>query len=173
MALFGRLFRDAKLFQHLNRELMGNIITQQVAIYKYDLEKSEVNLYGETIGKKFLKTPVLINCLIDRKDEEYPNTDYAIEFTRTVTYKFLKDDLIDANLTVELGDIILYQESYYEVDKVISNQLLAGKDPDYPNYDSTGTNPLNPGLENFGWDISVIAETHIVPNNKIGLLNFR
>lgn len=152
---------------------MGNIITQQAAIYKYDLEKSEVNLYGETIGKKFLNAPVLLNCLIDRKEEEYPDTDYAIEFTRTVIYKFLKDDLIDANIKIELGDIILYQESYYEVDKVVSNQLFGGKDPKYPNNDSTETNILNPGLENFGWDVSVVVETHIVPNNKVGLLNFR
>jgi hypothetical protein len=173
MALFGRLYRDAALFRHLNRELIGDIITQQVVIYKYDLEKSDVNLYGETTGKKFLLEPVLINCLIDRSNEEYPNTDYAIEFTKTIKYAFLKDDLVDARIKIEVGDIISYQESYYEVDKVVSNQLFGGKDPDYPNYDSTGNNPLNPQLEKFGWDVSIIAETHIVPDNKIGLLNFR
>ena len=39
--------RDVSLLRHLNRELMGNIITQQCAIYQFKLEETKVNLYGE------------------------------------------------------------------------------------------------------------------------------
>ena len=37
MALFGGK-RDISLFRHLNRELMGNVISQECAYYKLKLE---------------------------------------------------------------------------------------------------------------------------------------
>ena len=46
MALYGTQ-RDISLFRHLNRELMGDIITQQCAFYKFKIEETKVNLYGE------------------------------------------------------------------------------------------------------------------------------
>ena len=46
----------------------------------------------------------------------------------------------------EVGDIVLYQEGYYEIDSLTANQYFGGKNPAYPN----NQNPLNPGLERFG-----------------------
>jgi hypothetical protein len=52
------------MFRKINRELMGDVITQQVAIYKYVLDKTKVNMYGESSGGKFFDGPVLLNSLI-------------------------------------------------------------------------------------------------------------
>ena len=46
MAMFGRS-RDVDLILGLNRELLGDIITQQASFYKYKLEQTHVNMYGE------------------------------------------------------------------------------------------------------------------------------
>ena len=35
--------RDVSLIRHLNREVMGNVITQQCALYQYKLEETKVN----------------------------------------------------------------------------------------------------------------------------------
>ena len=51
MALYGTQ-RDISLFRHLNRELMGDIITQQCAFYKYKIEETKINLYGEAAEEK-------------------------------------------------------------------------------------------------------------------------
>lgn len=181
MALFGAQ-RDISLFRHLNRELMGDIITQQCSFYKFKIEETKVNLYGEAAEEKYYMGPVLLNCLVDRKEQDYPETDLGTDFSWGATFKFLRDDLLDKNkdfnvdtaiygadLVPEVGDIILYQEGYYEVDKIISNQYFAGKNPDYPNE----ANPLNPGLENFGSSISIICETHYVPADKVGITQER
>ena len=66
-------------------------------------------------------------------------------------------------------DIILYQNGYYQVDEVISNQYFMGKNPDYPNE----TNPLNPGLSQFGASLSVIVQTHYEPADKFGITRER
>ena len=52
MALFGSV-RDISAFRHINRELLGDIITQQVAFYKFKLDNTLVNIYGEASGKKY------------------------------------------------------------------------------------------------------------------------
>ena len=40
-----------------------------------------------------------------------------------------------------------------------------GKNPDYPN----APNPINPGLENFGTNLAIICDTHLVPADKVGI----
>jgi len=168
MAMFGSS-RDVSLIRHLNRELLGNIITQQAAFYKYKLQETKVNLYGEASGVKYYDGPFLFNCLITRIDPEYPITDLGIEFQQNVTFAFFRDDIVDANVVPEVGDIILYEDSYYGVQTTISNQYFVGKNPDYPN----NTNPLNPGLEEFGSNLSIICSTYYIPADKVAISPYK
>jgi hypothetical protein len=168
MALFGGA-RDISLFRHLNRELLGDIITQQIAYYKFVLNKTKANIYGEAVDGKFFQEPVLLNCLINRSNQEAKADDMGIDISQLKSFYFLKDDLIDASLVPEIGDIIMEQESYFEVDTLISNQMFVGKDPNYP----YSLNPLNPGLENFGSSWSILCECHLVPGDKVGITKKR
>ena len=53
MALFGQA-RDISMFRYVNRELMGNIISQQAAFYKLRLNQTNFNMYGEAAEQKYL-----------------------------------------------------------------------------------------------------------------------
>lgn len=168
MALFGNS-RDVSLFRHLNRELLGNIITQQVAIYKVNLEKTNSNLYGEVTENKYFSEPVLLNCLIQRTDPNFEQTDLGPDYNRTLTFSFLRDDLVDANVFPELGDIIMYYNGYYEIEQSFNNQLFVGKDPEYP----YSENPINPGLEEFGYSVSINCVAHYIPADKLNITRER
>ena len=168
MALFGS-GRDFSMMRHVNRELMGNVITQQASFYKYKLEETKVNMYGEAAGEKFFDGPYIFNCLINRRDQEYPDSDLGVNFQWGITFAFLRDDLVDSMYVPEIGDIVLYQEGYYEIDTLNANQYFVGKNPDYPN----NTNPLNPGLEKFGANISIVADTHYVPADKFNISPYK
>lgn len=171
--MFGRQ-RDVSLVRKLNRELMGNIITQQAAFYKFKIEETKVNLYGEAAGEKFYNGPFLFNCLINREDQQYPESDGGVNFAQGISFAFLRADLVDANVVPEVGDIILYQNSYYGVQTTVSNQYFVGKNPDYPNNSSDGTpNPLNPGLEEFGANLSIIVDTYYIPRDKVAISPYR
>ena len=61
MAMFGS-GRDMSLFRNINRELMGDIITQQCSFYKFKLEETKVNLYGESAEEKYYIGPVLLDA---------------------------------------------------------------------------------------------------------------
>ena len=168
MALFTTQ-RDISLFRHLNRELLWDIITQQCVYYKLQLEETKVNIYGEASGAKFYNPPVILNTLIARDDQNQPVSDLGVDFNWNIEFRFFRDDLVDANLVPEVGDIIMYNEGYYEVDGTNANQYFSGKNPDYPNE----PNPLNPGLENFGTSVSIICNTHYVPADRVQITRER
>jgi hypothetical protein len=168
MALFGSS-RDVSFVRRMNRELMGNIISQQCAFYKYKLNETTVNMYGEASGGKFFDGPVLLNALITIGDNTSPTSNLGVNFDWPMTFAFLRDDLIDAGVHPEVGDIILYQESYWEVDNTNMTQFFMGKDPDYP----YSVNPLNPGLQNFGYNVDVACTCHYVPADRLNITKTR
>lgn len=168
MALFGGQ-RDTNLFKTINRELMGDIISQQCSFYKYQVGNTRVNIYGEASNGKHFIDPVIFNALIVRQDQEYPESDLGVDFKWGIEFRFLRADLVDANVVPEVGDVILYQEGYYEVNNINSNQYFLGKNPDYPN----NTNPLNPGLEQFGASLSIICNTNYMPGDLLGITKER
>ena len=168
MALFGSS-RDISMFRYVNRELLGDVITQQCALYKYILDKTKVNMYGEASGGKFFDGPILLNALITVNDNKTPIDDFGANFDWSIDVAFLRDDLVDANAHPEVGDIILYQESYFEIDNTNETQYFAGKNPDFP----YNQNPLNPGLENFGYNVSITCTTHYVPADRVNIIKTR
>jgi hypothetical protein len=70
-ALFGRQ-RDISLFRHINRELLWDVVTQQIAYYKIKIEETYTNLYGESSNGYIFAEPVLLNCRIEREGQSQP-----------------------------------------------------------------------------------------------------
>ena len=190
MALFGQA-RDISMFRYVNRELMGNIISQQAAFYKLRLNQTNFNMYGEAAEQKYYDGPILLYTLIDLPDQEWSTDDLGVNWNWKPTFKFLRDDLLNkledynedtiygANLVPQPGDIILYETAYYEVTSTNAAQYFVGKDPDYPNSPQPSnppgaTYPLpsplwNPGLDEFGYNVSIICQTTYVPADKVGI----
>jgi hypothetical protein len=162
--------RDMSLIRKLNRELMGNIITQQAAIYQFQLEETKVNIYGEAAEEKYYDGPFLFNVLMDRGDQDFSLNNEGVQFDQSINFYFLRDDLVEKDVVPRVGDIILYEEGYYGVQSTVANQYWGGKNPDYPNNDSDGNpNPLNPGLEEFGNNISILVSTYYIPADKVAI----
>jgi hypothetical protein len=158
MSLFGKI-RDINLFKSVNRELIHNIIEQQVGYYKFKLDETKINIYGESLNKT-LVGPILIQCLIERGDASWKTEDGNPNFGKLNKFRFLKDDLVDANVVPETGDVILWNEMYFEVDGLNENQLIVGKDTDYSYTDS---------VRDYGSSFSIIVEAHYANPERWGL----
>ncbi len=128
MALFGGK-RDAALFKRMNRELINKIINTEVVIYQLSTELTRTNIYGESIKKIFFN-PIRMNALISREDKTVIGDDSFIDFGYSATFSFLRDELVEKNFVISTGDIIKWDNDYYEANNVFSNQLWAGKNPD-------------------------------------------
>ena len=177
MALYGEN-RDVSLFRHLNRELLNNIVEQKVGYYKIVLDRTPVNLYGEAT-KKTYNNPVLLNCLIERGDTAPLTNEFGMDITRNMKFRFLRDDLAGIDLSTELspdgkgfnynifpevGDVILWNNDYYEVNNVNENQLVVGKDPSYSYASQT---------DSYGSSWSIILECFYVRPEKLGITEER
>ena len=162
MALFGSS-RDIGTFKGISKELVNNIISQQCGYYKIRLGDTTDNIYGEA-AKKYYVGPVLLNCLIERGDFSFDQAEFGPDVKRPATFRFLKDDLVEANVHSEPGDIIMYNEVYYQADNVNENQLIVGKDPDYTYSD---------GLQNFGSSYSVVILCHYTSPDALGITQQR
>ena len=178
MSLFGTA-RDASLIRHINRELINNIIEQQVGYYKIDLTKTTSNMYGEANGTKIFHDPVLISCLIERTPPTWETDSFGPDVKQDLVVRFLRDDLAGIELSTELsdggkgftygivpevGDVMLWNNDYYEVDGTIENQLFVGKDPSY-SYSTDN--------DNFGSSISIIVNAHYTRSERLGITQDR
>ena len=163
MALFGTV-RDAIMQIGVASEFVSNVVTQQIGYYKVILNQTPPNVYGEALVKDYIG-PILINCLIVRGDfATVTDNNFGPDSRREVDFRFLKQDLEYANVVPETGDILMYNELYYEVDNVNENQYFLGKDPQYA---------YSQGLNNFGASISIILNTHFTTPERLGITRQR
>lgn len=196
MALYGGA-RDISMFRKVNRELMGNIISEEVIYYKYKVGATKTNMYGESFEGRNFADPVVLFALVEIGPQESPVSDLGVDFTWTMTFRFLRDDLLSptldynasmsfgsnlnplpgtygANIHPEVGDVIQYQNGYWEVDNTNATQFFTGKDPDYPYNNENGTpNPINPGLDQFGYNVEVRCDCHYVPSDRLNIIKSR
>jgi hypothetical protein len=160
MAYFGRS-RDIDMFSNINNELLGQIIEQKVGYYQAILDESDPNIYGESLDKKYIG-PVLLTCLLERGDTTPLTDDFGMDIERKLTVRVFKPHLITANVEPSVGDIILWNEDYYEVNNVNENQLVVGKDPDYA-YTSADYVP------DTGISLSIILECFYIRPEKVNI----
>ena len=162
MALFGGS-RDISLFNTISKELINDIIQTEVAYYKFALEQTKINVYGEAPQKNYYE-PIKIASLIDRSDQTWTSDEFGPDVNQTIKFTFLRKEFIDLNLFSDVGDLILFRNNFYEVDGRIENQLALGKDPAYA---------LSTETSDFGGNFSVVLSTHISRVEKLSLVPLR
>lgn len=155
--------RDVATFKIFTKEIVEDIVSQEVGYYKIMLQDTPTNVYGEALNKYFIG-PVLIPTLIVRGEFSRQRTDYGPDTMRSVDFRFFKDHLIEANIVPEVGDVIMYNEAYYEIDNINENQLILGKDPDYS---------YSAGVDGFGQSYSIILTGHYSSPDKLGIAKER
>ena len=147
MPLFGGA-RDISLFRTMNRELINDIIQTEIGYYKFVLSNSSINVYGESENKTYYE-PLLISCLINKEDQVWNEREFGPDITQQMTFSFLKADMNEKDLVPEIGDIVLFNNDFFELNSLVENQFFVGKNPDYS---------MNEDTDNFGVSLSIICK---------------
>ena len=161
---------DAKLMLHIRRELLHDIVEQEILFYKAYAPNSVSNIYGEAPKKAWL-APIHLTCLIKRGDQSWDTTDYGGDVDRTTSFAFIKEDLVNTETmeTVaypEVGDVIEWHKNYFLIDEIKENQLWFGKDPWYRIED------IDPDrTQKFGESVSIVCGTHLTRYKKLNIVN--
>ena len=155
--------RDFDLLVNINRELLKDIVEQEILYHKLSLEDLDVNLYGESLQKSYWAA-VKLNCLITRGDQVIDIDDFGPDLGREASFAFLRPDLVDTNVVPEVGDIVQWHNDFYEVDTVRENQLILGSDNSYN---------LGSSTSGFGRSLSVVIDCHLTRADRVGITESR
>ena len=127
----GRYFsqRDMNFINSVNSELMGNIIETLVTIFKIAPDETKTNMYGETSSEtgKWYMPAIQISALIERSDMETEQDDFGPSRNQNHVFKMREKMLRQINFYPEIGDMIFWNDRYYEIDNVVQEQLLGGQ----------------------------------------------
>jgi hypothetical protein len=155
--------RDIDLMINIGRELLHDIIEQEILYHKISLEDTDVNLYGESLSKSYW-TAVKLNCLITRGDQVINIEEFGPDLGREASFAFIRKDLEDKSVVPEVGDIVEWHNDFYEVDTVRENQLTLGSDNNYN---------LESSTSGFGRSLSVVIDCHLTRADRVGITESR
>ncbi|MBT4207963.1 hypothetical protein HOE22_06420 [Candidatus Woesearchaeota archaeon] len=151
--------RDLDLFTQVNKELIGDlkegkdgIINQQVVLYKISAHDTMTNMYGESSGGKRYKTGVKFACLIESEDMDFNTDEFGSDMNQNTSFHILRQILIDLTLVPEIGDIIEWNFTQWEINSIVENQLVGGMQDN-----------------NF----SVTCVTHLIRESNLGMNRVR
>lgn len=118
------------LFRKINYELIQDIVDTVVEYYKIVLDKTESNIYDES-HQKFFYEPVTVPTVIQKDPQAFQeNQTGQVDYNQTSIFYFLRDMMLDRDLVPEVGDIIKYDNFYWEVDSIVENNYFGNSNPD-------------------------------------------
>ena len=125
--------KDLAIIEKFNRELLGEpnisddgIIDQFVILYRVSVYETETNMYGEASEGKVYKQGVKLPCIVDASDFDFNYDDFGPDNRQSVSFAFQRAYLVEVDLKPEIGDIMQWNDGYFEVDKFNENQLIGG-----------------------------------------------
>ena len=125
--------KDLATIEKFNRELLGEpnisddgIIDQFVILYRTSVYETDTNMYGEASEGKVYQTPVKLPCIVDAGDFDFNYDDFGPDNRQSVSFAFQRAYLVEVDLRPEIGDIMKWNDGYFEVDKFNENQLIGG-----------------------------------------------
>lgn len=119
--------RDWNFVQQINSELSDEIIQVAVILWKLKIEDTAVNIYGESLQKQRYE-PVELTAFIDYPEKTVTSDGMiGIDSKQNPQFRFVRELLRNKEVYPETGDILGYNDLYYEIDNVQEVQLLASR----------------------------------------------
>ena len=130
MELPGRYFseRDISFINGINDELLGDIIQVETTLFKMCADNTPINLYGESspkAGKQYYPGIKLV-CLVERDDINSDVDDFGPTRSQNSVFKYMEKDLEKMNFFPQVGDLIHFNDRYYECDNIVQENFLGG-----------------------------------------------
>ena len=119
--------KEIDLINSMNEELIDEIVGQSVDIYKVSVDDTEENVYGESTTK-YYEVGFRVNCLINFEEPEVVQDDFGADVNSNIEMYFQRANLSSGSLNFypEPGDIVDWNNYYWEINGTTEPQLIAG-----------------------------------------------
>lgn len=120
---------DMDFINSINAELLGDIIENLIQIFKVSPTETKTNIYGEASAEtgKWYLPGIQISSLIERADMTAEYDDFGPSRNQSYIFKLREKMCIQLNFYPEIGDIVSFNDRYYEITNVVQEQLLGGQ----------------------------------------------
>ena len=117
--------RDIELFKSFAREVVDDVVENIAVLFKVNLKETKVNLYGESLSKTWYPG-VELNVLINKSPNTAGYEGFGSDTSQNIEFRFDRWMLDEKNTYPEIGDVIYFDNSYYEIDNTTEVQFVGG-----------------------------------------------
>jgi len=144
--------RDIDFFRNVAREMVEKVIEQTCVLFKINLKDTKVNIYGEALNKTW-HPGVELYVLINKEGQSANYEGFGPDTNQNIEFRFDRELCRERNAYPEIGDIIYFDNSYYEIDNTTEVQYLGGL----------------PGTEEERRNFSIICSTFMVSKSNLNI----
>ena len=119
--------RDVAFFKGLAREVVDVVVQNTAVLYKINLNETRTNLYGESMNKTW-HPGVELYVLINKETTTANYEGFGAEKIQNIEFRFDRFMCEEKNSYPEIGDVIFFDNSYYEIDNTSEVQYVGGFD---------------------------------------------
>ena len=120
------LGRDVDFFKSIARELVDDVIQNTIVLFKINMNETKVNIYGEALNKTWYPG-VEVFALIDKEPETARYEGFGLDTDQNITFKLDRWMLEEKGIYPEVGDVIHWNEGYFEIDNTNEVQMVGGQ----------------------------------------------
>lgn len=117
--------RDIQFLRNVARELVDTVVENTCVLYKINLNETKVNIYGEAMNKTW-HPGVELYVLINKEGQTAAYEGFGSETNQNIEFRFDRLLCEERNTYPEIGDIIYFDDSYYEIDNTTEVQYVGG-----------------------------------------------
>jgi len=144
--------RDISFLRNVARELVDTVVENVCVLYKINLNDTKVNIYGEALNKTW-HPGVELYVLINKEAQSAAYDGFGPDTNQNIEFRFDRELCRERNAYPEIGDIIYFDDSYYEIDNTTEVQYLGGL----------------PGTEEERRNLSIICSTFMVSKSNLNI----
>lgn len=144
---------DIDFIKTISEEVVDYVVEQWVTLFKMSVGESKTNLYGESLGKIY-HAPATLMCIVDREPQSIIHEGFGADKEQSVTFSFnrqrLREHEIPQIQTInntdipadaiqnstfgypQIGDIVVFDNTYYEIGQVKQEKLIGGSPLTFP-----------------------------------------
>lgn len=116
------------MIQHYNEEFVEDVVEVLVRFYKMDVDRTKTTFRGETgpAGKEYNRV-IELHSLVVPQDQQTDDSDYTYDVDRAAEFGFQRERLKEKEFYPQRGDLIEWDEEFFEIENVVDNELLGTK----------------------------------------------
>lgn len=121
--------QDFEMFQQFNEEFVDEVVDVLVRFYKMDVDRTKTTFRGETApaGKEYSDVYEVHTLVVPEDQQTAQGEKGTYDVDRGAEFGFQREKLKEHDFYPQRGDLIEWDEEFFEIENVVDNELLGTK----------------------------------------------